>query len=197
MRSAVRHASLACFFLCLAALSLRRVQDLDDWLDRMTWIFVAYLLLAAFQFNAWYATWLVPLAALARRPSPLLLVSSVVFLVYYLPIESSGRAALFFWPLVLLVLSRVPRLLRPAAAGGAVPEVPAGPDRPDSARDGTPRLPWPLRGKRRAVGADWQGEWRAPDGSGGVGRGQDPLAPSKHPGYRAAVAPPRQPPGGR
>jgi dolichol-phosphate mannosyltransferase len=113
IRSAVRSASLACFLICLAALSLPSVANLDEWLNRLIWIYVAYLLLAAFQFNPWYGTWLVPLIALARRPSPLLLLSSFSLLLLYLPtpIDFSGVAVLYLWPLVVLVMLHLPAWL--------------------------------------------------------------------------------------
>ena len=153
VRSGVRHGSLLCFFLCMAALSLYPVRNMDEWLDRMVWIFLAYLLLAAYQFNAWYGTWLVPLAALVRRPSPLILLSSLVLLVYYLPLDFSGRSALFFWPLLLLVLWQVPRLLgfggRPRSRGRmhrrsrSLPPRPTRPARPTPRRRGPGLGPGP------------------------------------------------------
>ena len=112
VRFAVRQGCLLGFLFCLAVLTLRRVRDFDGWLDRLTWIYVAYLLLAAYQFHPWYGTWLVPLTALLPDPPLLLVVAPVAFLIDYLPLPITDYSIPYFWPLLLLVVLRTPRFLR-------------------------------------------------------------------------------------
>ena len=68
LRAKIRAGFAVCFLLVLAALTLKRTDGVQGWIDRSLWIYIAYLLLAANQFNVWYATWLVAFGGVAPGP---------------------------------------------------------------------------------------------------------------------------------
>ena len=102
VRSAVRLTSVACFLACFVPLTLGRIRRFDEWLGRIICIYLAYLLFAAFQFNPWYATWLVPVAALTLR-STFPILAATTCLSFYLPSASKNADALYLLPLLCVL----------------------------------------------------------------------------------------------
>ena len=101
IRTAVRRVSMTCFVICFIPLTLKGVRGNQQWLERLVCIYLAYLLFAAFQFNPWYGTWIVVLAALVRQPAPLLIFVSLSFLTYYFPDRTEKEDFLHLLPLML------------------------------------------------------------------------------------------------
>ena len=103
IRDTVRKSCLAAFSICFLALTIWPVRSFTAWVERVIWIYVAYIVLAALYFNPWYGTWLIPLAALIRRPWPVLVGASLFFLLFYLPVQPTTSHAVFlYWPWPLL-----------------------------------------------------------------------------------------------
>jgi len=109
IRTGVRRGSLLLLLIVCAVATLWPIRSIDGWIERMIYIFAAYILFGALYFNPWYGTWLIPFAALAPRYAGVLIGTSLFLLIFYLPINLDGRLGqlvIWPWPLLLLPLCR-------------------------------------------------------------------------------------------
>jgi hypothetical protein len=110
LAATVRMSSLLLFGITYLLLLGWPMHTLDSFIGRAVGVLTAYNVLAAVHYEPWYGTWVLGVAALLRRPRPLLLAWGCSLLVLYGTMPVRGRIMLAFAPLLVLGLDELRRI---------------------------------------------------------------------------------------